>query len=505
MLLAFTVPGAAGCQSVAPRGTAPRSAISGQGATLASNQIDRPTQIKQVSHQTRAYRIASPQLLNDAPTPTLEFAPAEVTQQPPTTVEPTAEPNPRTPVPDIAEAFPPTQLGLIRDVEPDSQPPPNSITLVELQQLAATNHPAIAKQAARVRALHGKWTQVGLTPNPTAGYVGSEIGNEGAAGQQGVFVGQAFVRGEKLQLNRNIVCDEIRQAEQQLAADYQRVANSVAKSYYELLFAQRRRDLAQQLVMLSNNAVATSQSLLAAQEVSQVALLQSEMQAQEAEILKRKAANTYDAAWRQLVANIGLPSMPVHSISDDHQSTDFLSWNETKDRLLAEHPGLAAAASNIQRAYAVLRRAVAEPIPDVNVQVAFQYDYATDDLVTGVQFGMPIPIWNQNQGAVCEARAAVGEAEQEMLELELTLQERLAEQYRRLASANFEVERYNSEILPRAERTMEIVSRAYAEGEVGYLEQLAAQRVVFQTNLAYLDAQQNYWQAWTLIDGLLLE
>ena len=147
----------------------------------------------------------------------------------------------------------PTEL-----LPPGVNAPNAELTLAELEQLAIANNPALAQAEARVRALRGRWVQVGLPPNPSAGYIASEIGDEGKAGQQGGYVGQEFVTGGKLRLNRAIVSQEIQQAEQQLAAMQLRVQTDVREAYYAALIAQRRVDLASELLRVSGEADGSS-------------------------------------------------------------------------------------------------------------------------------------------------------------------------------------------------------------------------------------------------------
>src|SRR5690606_13600819 len=81
---------------------------------------------------------------------------------------------------------------------------PTTLTLAEVESLAIAANPTLAEAAARVRAARGEQHQVGLAPNPVVGYAASEIGDEGRAGQQGMLVGQEFIRGNKLGLNRAV-------------------------------------------------------------------------------------------------------------------------------------------------------------------------------------------------------------------------------------------------------------------------------------------------------------
>ena len=128
--------------------------------------------------------------------------------------------------------------------------PSNELALDDLLQLAYASNPAIAQAEARVRALRGEWVQVGLAPNPTAGYMATEIGDDGRAGQQGGYFGQQFITGGKLRLNRVVLSQEIERAEQQFAAAQQRVETDVRRAYYAALIAQRRIELGEELLKL---------------------------------------------------------------------------------------------------------------------------------------------------------------------------------------------------------------------------------------------------------------
>ena len=97
-----------------------------------------------------------------------------------------------------------------------------SVTLAELEEMAERCNPTLAQAAARAQCL-----QVGLYPNPVVGYLGSEIGNSGRAGQQGGFIGQEVVTAGKLRLNRAVAGQEIHQAEYAWAT--QRFRSALAK------------------------------------------------------------------------------------------------------------------------------------------------------------------------------------------------------------------------------------------------------------------------------------
>lgn len=379
------------------------------------------------------------------------------------------------------------------------------LSLSTLEQLALANNPTIGQADARVRALRGRWLQAGLPPNPTAGYLATEIGNEGKAGQQGGYVGQDFVTGGKLRLNRAVIAQEIQRAEQEQAAMQLRVLTDVRKAYYAALLAQRRTDLAAELSRVSTRAAAASQELFdVAGDIPRPALLQTQIEQQNATIFVQTAENERQAARRNLSAVVGSNLSDARLSGEVTQLPALLNWEEQLARITATSPEMAAAFANVARAQAALQRACVEPVPDVTTQFIVQYDNATEDTVTGVQVGMPLPIWNRNQGGIRQAEAEITEARRNADRVELDLKRRLATAFQAYATARSQAEIYSGQILPKAQESHELVQRGYTLGEIGYLDYLSAQRTYSQTNLAYLEALSTLWANWNEIEGLLL-
>ncbi len=382
----------------------------------------------------------------------------------------------------------------------------DGVALEAIEQLALASNPAVGQAAAKVRALRGKYVQVGLPPNPTVGYAGSEIGNDGTAGQQGGYAGQEFITAGKLDKNRAIVAAEIDKAESVLRATQRRVLTDVRSSYYRALVAQKRIETAETLLHATGEAVKASQNLLDAEEIPLAGLLQTEVEQQNAEIVHRIAENELTAAWQQLSAVVGdLELVPQKLAGDPTVLPRELNWDETLANITILSPEMAAAFAELARSRRALTRACVEPVPDVNTQFTVQYDNSTDDTIAGIQTTIPLPIWNKNQGGIRQAQAEISVASQNIDRVALDIKNRLAKTFREYSNARAQAETYANEILPRARKTFDLVQRGYSLGEVGYLDSLTAQKTLMQTNLDYLDALGTLWQSYTKIDGLLLE
>jgi cobalt-zinc-cadmium efflux system outer membrane protein len=393
----------------------------------------------------------------------------------------------------------------------DDRSPPTAdeeLTLEELEQTALSNNPTLAEAQARIDAARGKWVQVGLPPNTVLGYSGQQLGSSGEAEQQGVFIGQEWVRGGKLHLNRAVVDQEIAIAEQALVAQQFRVLTDVRLGFYEVLVAQRRVELSTQLLQFAEEGIGAAEALLRAKEVSQADVLRARIELQTNEILRQTMQNQLLAAWSRLTAVSGVADMPLRRLAGDLESAATeLSAEVALQQLLSESPEVHTALLEVERSRWAVDRARAEAVPNVDVQGIIQHDNATDSSNGNLQVSLPIPWLNRNQGGMREAQAQLMAAELAVGRVELNLQRRLAAVYQRYADGRNRMRDYSKPdgLLKNAEATLEYVRRGYQAGELGYLDLLTAQRTYAQTNLEYVEALGELAAAATEIEGLLLK
>lgn len=394
-------------------------------------------------------------------------------------------------------------LGLAQQAEQAAPWP--GMCLAQLEEMALRCNPTVAQAAQRVEAARGQWVQVGLYPNPVAGYVGSEIGNEGQSGQQGSFVGQEIVTAGKLQLGRSMAKQEIRQAEWLWQAQRQRVLTDVRHDYYEVLVAQRSLELSEQLLRIGEEGVRSTKALMKAKEVARADVLQARIEADSARVLLERSRNRHAAAWRNLAAVVGAADLPPQHLSGEAwNDLPMLTWADTYGRLMIDSPQVAAARAGVARAKARVARECAQRVPNIDLEASVQYDNATRYTWTSVQAGIPIPIFNRNQGNIRKAQAELMAAENEVRRIELELQQRLAVVFEQYATARYQVHKYGADILPNAKESLDLVNKGYQQGEYSYLFLLTAQRTYFRTSLAYLESLRDLRAAATTIEGNLL-
>jgi cobalt-zinc-cadmium efflux system outer membrane protein len=382
-----------------------------------------------------------------------------------------------------------------------------SLTLADLESIAMSNSPALAQAAAQVAAARGNWVQVGLPPNVQIGYSGNEMGNEGFAGQQGGYLSQQFITSNKLGLNRQVAAWQLREAQSQLDIMRLRVLTDVRSGYYEVLIAQRRRELAAELVRIGRQGVEAADALFRAEEVSEADPLRAQVESASAQIFLQNARNKQNQAWRHLTAVMGMPQLEPRPLAGTLDARQIeITWQETLNQILNESPEMAAAMTKIEAAGWSIRRAVAQIRPNVTAQGGAAYDDASSDTIANVQVQMAIPLWNRNQGGIRQAQAEAVAARRAADRLALDITSRLASAFQRYENARNQVQKYSGAdgILARSSRSLELIRAGYQAEEFGVIDLITAQRTFFQTNLAYLDSLRELWLAAIEIEGQLL-
>jgi cobalt-zinc-cadmium efflux system outer membrane protein len=382
-----------------------------------------------------------------------------------------------------------------------------ALALSDAEQMAIAANPSVARAAALVQAARGNWIQAGLPPNPNVGYEGQQIGSAGRAEQDGVFVEQEIVRGGKLRLDRQVAAQEWARREQELAAQQQRVITDVRVAFYQVLIAERQQKVTSQLQDIAAEGAKIAEALLMGKEVGRPDVIQAQLERGNAEILLQNANNRYSAAWRTLATVMGDPNLSPRPLEGDaDEQRPELSWDASRERLLTSSPEIAAAIAEIERARWALQRAMVQKVPNVTVAglVNWRDNGIDGDSDGSLTVGVPLPLWNRNQGGVVQAQGQVAAAERALDQLELALVNRLAPVFERYANALNQVNKYRIQLLPAAQQSLDLARRLYQAGETPYLNLLTAQRSFSQTNLNYLDSLRELRSAEAEIEGLLL-
>ena len=390
-----------------------------------------------------------------------------------------------------------------------------TITLEELQQMALQKNPTFGQSAANIQAAEGRKKQSGLYPNLTVGYQGEQIrGGSFHGGEQGVFVQQDIVLGGKLGLNRKIFEQELKQAETEAEEQKVRVVTNVRMSCIQALAAQRTLELRQNLSKLADDAVETSHQLANVGQADAPDVLESEVEAQQAQLAVTMAEQNRQRVWRALAAVVGNPRLPLMKIEGNLEDTPPVNPDELVEKIVDESPAVRIAELGVKRAEAALARAKRETIPDLQLRGGMQQngELLSNGRPVGLQgfadVGVRIPISNRNQGNIAAAKADAERAKREVERVKLVLRERAASVVQTYTFSQAAVDRYKNQMIPRAQKAYEMYTKKYHDMAAAYPQVLISQRTLMQIEVSYISALENFatsslsLQSYLLTDGL---
>jgi outer membrane protein, heavy metal efflux system len=389
------------------------------------------------------------------------------------------------------------------------------LTLEQLERMAAERNPTLAQAEASVRASEGRRRQAGLFPNPIVGYFGEELAFRapGETSEHGVFVEQTFPLGGKLSKAKRVFAREREQAEAIAEAQRLRILNSVRALYLDTLGAQRLVELRADLADLSREAVEITKELYNVGQADRPDQLEIEIEAERAEIEMLRAQNDWEQAWRVLGAMVNNPELrPARLAGSLEDEAATLDQEQLLATLLRDSPEVRTARAGVERARAVLARARAERIPDLFVRGGVGYNNEIldrDGRKTGleglIEVGVNVPIFNRNQGGIAAAEAELAIAERELDRLQLLLRARLASSFREHRNARTMVERYRTQVVPKARQAYEMYLSNFRQMAASYPQVLIAQRTLFQVEVEYANALVELRRSAVGLRGFLLD
>lgn len=421
-----------------------------------------------------------------------------------------AAPLPAEPWPDgqptLRVAEPGVALGAVVETAP--VPPPGTIgpeprTLQEFVTLAERSHPRLRAALAAVEAARGKAVQARLYPNPML--AGSSPQIAGASSQWNGYVTQDVVTAGKLKLAQQAALRDVQRSEYELIRARFDVLREVRQSFYALLVSQRRMEIYKQLLDIAKRSYEIGRQLADAGEGTKADVLFWSIERDRADVRLLNAAVYIETGRRQLATAIGLPRADVGPIDGDlFRRLPHFDLKQLQEAVVQRNARPRAAEAAVAGSQWALERAAVEPVPNVNVMAGYQrqVDFPPEDQGL-VQVMVEVPLFDRNQGNIRAARADIAAARADLRVTEIDLATQAAAAIAAYRTAQRMVDWYEQLILPKARETVQLTQQLYARGEVTFLSLLQAQRILTETELAYVEAQADRWNAAVTIADLL--
>ena len=387
------------------------------------------------------------------------------------------------------------------EFRPEAPPPDRSrlaepsgpLTLRAALTAALALNPDLDVLFWEVRAREAEATQAALRPNPE---LGADVENfAGGAGRGGfrrsettVSVSQRLELGGKRE-NRRIVADHNRQlAEWDYEVRRLDVLTATTKAFLRVLAVQERLSLADSLVRVDEDLLVSVRERVRAGALSPVEESRARVELEAVRIDRERAAHDLVVARRELSALWG-GTAPVftNALGDLEAIPEPPSLDALRSRV-QENPDLArwSAGLELRRAEQRLQRSLGKPDLTLGVGVRYVREAGAATFVAG--FGVPIPVFDRNQGAAKAAGMRINRAEAEQSARALELTTRLSVLHETLLAANAEAGALRDRAIPEAVAAFGAARDGYLRGAMRFTDVLDTERLLFELNVRYLDA-----------------
>jgi outer membrane protein, heavy metal efflux system len=378
--------------------------------------------------------------------------------------------------------------------------PTGVITLRDVLALAVSRNPELGVFPYELRAADARALQAGLRPNPELAIEIEEFAGRG--GRRGFDGAETTVRiDQPIELggkrDRRL---RVAQLDRELTGwDYESarldVIHEATHAFFAVLAAQNRVELAQRLLQLSRREYFVVAQRVEAGRDSPVDELRANVVLHTSRIELQRAQRALAAARHALAAVWGARTAGFEAVAGDLHEVSAPVPPADAAAAIAANPDLARWETQERRQRAALRLEQANAVPDMTVGGGVQRFEETNDSALVFGLAVPIPLFDRNQGGIREAVAELARTRRQYEAVQVRTLAALSEAVNARAAAYEEVTILRDDVLPRAEQAFQAAEEGYRQGRFDFLHVLDAQRTLFETQAAYIDAAQAYHQA----------
>ncbi len=364
--------------------------------------------------------------------------------------------------------------------------PSSPLNLQSAIDLALGAHPEIAAARSNVDAYAGLSLQAGARPNPEISALMEDT--------------RSNTRVTTLQLNQPIELGGKRAArieaatkgrtvaEAELTARKTEIRADVITTFFDVLIAQERLDLAQSLTGLSQRASDTAKRRVLAGKVSSVEETKAKIAEANVRIELMQAESTLAMARKRLTAFWGNPLPQFALALGDAGSMPHLPELADLQKRLATAPQIRRAQAEIEHRQALAKLEKTRGIPDLTVSLGARHneELGLNQAILGIS--IPLPVFDRNQGNQLAAARQADKAREELMATEFRLSSELAQTHARLVAARQQAETLQQDVLSGSTNAFEAVTRGFELGKFNFLDVLDAQRTLFQAKTKFLQA-----------------
>ncbi len=372
-----------------------------------------------------------------------------------------------------------------------------SLTLRDALSRTLQSSPDLAAYQYVLKASDGRRTQAGLRPNPVFNSTLENVLGTGEA--------QNLESAElTLSLSQLVELGGLRDKRVAVAASEREgleaeghirrldVIGEAARRFVALVSQQEQHQLTHLAVELAEKTakavqrrVAAAKSPDAEEDRAAVALERAKVADAHAEHELLAARYDLAASWGDARPDFGMASADLYTLPPVADYDQLLL-------ALEKTPDLTRYLSKGRLRDSEISLALASSKPGIEVGAGLRRLQATQDTALVFSVGIPLPIYNKNQGVIAEAQALKEGAVAEQAAAQVKARAQLFRNYRELLDRSREVTALRERALPRMEAALKNTEYAYDRGRYSYLELVDAQRELLAVRDSLIDAATEY-------------
>ena len=360
--------------------------------------------------------------------------------------------------------------------------------------------PSVAASRGAVHAPRGLRAEAWWWPfpdNPTL-----EYGGVRRTTPAGNFNDRAWTLTQEIEIagqwawRRSAASAQVLSAEARVDDVRRLVALEARRAYVALAIAERRASLTDSAAAFAERLAEFARQQFDAGEVNRLEWNAALLEAARARSAAERARAGESAAAADLARLLALPADSIPRTSAVPPIPD-LRWVSDSVLLIlarARRPDLRASAALRRSADQNVTAARLSIVPNLTIS-GFQAREATDQL-SGVSFGIRVPLFHRRQATVGAARADQAAALADLAATERAIQADVLAAGARFLRARSAERRFATDVLRAATENVTLTERALTEGEVSLTDVLVLRSTAVSAQLEYLDVLRDASEAW---------
>ena len=381
-----------------------------------------------------------------------------------------------------------------------------TFSLQEILSIALKQNPLLAEGQSIVEQKEGNALAASAYPNPTVSVqAGRGSVRDPSMGtsitERYVTLSQPLEWPGTRHAQQQAAQASVKSAEAGLAEAQLNVVAEIKKGFFDLLLLQQEVALTLQNVQTVEKLNAAVQARVKAGEAPPFEVIKIKVEALKVqkELIRTKCAvRSAKATLNSLTAG-GLGD--EFSIRGEFQTiSGALNSSTLSEQALSTHPAMVKEQKRLEEAQKRHRRERQARVPNITLNGSYQRDVGREAFVGGIS--VPIPLWNQRQGEIAQAKGIMRQQEASLLGTRTRLQKGITQHIQNSKIAAAQISTYEDGLLNQAREALRIAQVSFKFGEASLLEVLDAQRIMRETQLEYTRAKYDLSVALTELERL---